>query len=65
MLHGFREYRPECQTMEQAEVALFAGTGRLNVEFAAQAAEADTVQQCTCFAWASAGGKVQPEGSGY
>lgn len=30
------------------------GTGRLQVEFAARATQADTAQPCTCFAWASA-----------
>ncbi|KAL3140509.1 hypothetical protein ABBQ32_005092 [Trebouxia sp. C0010 RCD-2024] len=35
------------------------GTGRLQVEFAARASQADSAQQCTCFAWALAEKKTK------
>ena len=40
-------------------LGIFAGTGRLQAEFAAQAVAAD-YKQCTCFDWASAGKEVGP-----
>lgn len=44
----------------QSLVLVFAGAGKLQVEFAAQAVQADN-KQCTCFDWALVGQKVRPE----
>ena len=40
-------------------VLLIAGTGRLQVEFAARLDNAATAQACTCFCWASTVQQVQ------